>query len=77
MYDDKEKKYFLIVSNNISDEQQIELKISELPVALKSLDISEPHDERELQLKDLGDGSYQFSDTLVNHDIAIYVMESK
>lgn len=77
LYDDQQKKYFLIVTNNESSPHAVRLTIWDLPVPLSSLTIREPHDNRELELKDRSRGRYTFQDKLANHDVAIYVLPAE
>ncbi len=77
LYDDQERKYFLIVTNNESVPHRVLLRLSDLPVPLASLTIREPHDDRELKLLDAGGGRYLLPDKLGNHDVAIYVLDAK
>lgn len=75
LYDDAQGQYFLIVSNNVSNEFEMELTIYDLPVPLNSHMVTESHDQRQVELHELDEGRYKLTDRLFNHDVAIYVMK--
>jgi hypothetical protein len=74
LYDVKDEKYFLIVSNNESQEHDVRLTLSDLPARVSSLAVEEPHHGRELELRNEGGGRYALQDRLAGYDVAIYVL---
>jgi len=77
LYDNQQQRYFLIVTNNESSAHTVRLTIADLPVPLRTLTVDKPHDNRELNLDDLGEGRYQLEDQLDNHDVAVYVVQAQ
>ena len=75
LYDDVQGQYFLIVTNNVSNEFEMELTIYDLPVPLNSHVVTEPHDQRQVELHELDEGCYKLTDRLFNHDVTIYMMK--
>jgi len=74
LHDPIDKKYFLVVSNNEGDPQQVSLSLTKLPTSLMSLVVREPHRRRSLRLQHLGDQRFILRDKLPAYGIAIYVL---
>lgn len=74
LHDAKDKKFFLVVSNNEPQEHVVRMTLSKLPVRLSSLSVQEPRGGRELELRNQGGGSYELQDRLAGYGVAIYVL---
>ncbi|MFA5863912.1 MAG: hypothetical protein WC975_04410 [Phycisphaerae bacterium] len=71
IYDEVQRKYFLIVTNNGPNSRTVEVTLSNLPADLNGLNV-ETLDGEGLTLTDLGSGHYRLTDTLTNHEVEIY-----
>ena len=74
LHDPIDKMYFLVVSNNERDPQQVTLSLAKLPTRLSSLVVREPHRQRSLRLQHLGGQRFTLSDKLSAYGVAIYVL---
>jgi hypothetical protein len=76
IYDDIEERYYFIVSNNTYDTHNVTWTLSNLPVPLVSLEVHLPEDDETILMTDLGNGSYSLVDTLGDHDVNMYTLET-
>ncbi len=76
LYDNEQDCYFLIVSNNYSDTQDVEVTLSELPVPLANLNVVIPKTAETLVLVDLGSSIYKLEDELGGHEVILYKLSA-
>ena len=76
LYDDRQHQYFLIVTNNEWQKHQVQITLTDLPVALTDLHVEAQRtgrdSEKESRLLKKRHGSYTFEDSLEHHQVVIY-----
>ena len=77
LYDDQQQVYYMIVTNNTFDRQEVALTINNLPVKLSSMTAQEPKDSRAVDIEVTKAGVYQLKDTLENHEVNIYMLPGR
>ena len=75
-YDDIQEFYYLIVSNNSYETINVELTLTELPDAITSLVAEIPESSSTVVMQDLGGGDFRLNDTLLDHDVKIYLLRA-
>ena len=72
LYDEQMNQYYLILTNNGGDSKEVTVTVSNLPVAIPNLNVRVSKTEETIAVTDQGGGSYQFIDTLGNHEVILY-----
>ena len=76
IYDDEQNRYYLIVSNNTYNNQNVTWNLANLPVPLATLDADLAEESSTITMVALVNGSYSLADTLTDHDINIYTLHA-
>ena len=76
LYDDEQKNYFLIVTNNTSNDRDFKITISDLPATLKNPKTVMLKTGWSATLKEIDGGKYQLEGRAGDHEVIIYRISS-